>query len=179
MKTVPENKNANPIHIDVMFMKTQTKKAAINETDKKIGSGTNMAAVRIRGAFNMRKEIKYTLKMLRLNRKNHCVLLRGSDSERGMLQKAKDYITFGEISDEMLKMLIAKRGRIAGNKKLSAEQAENALKEILSEGKSNVLKPVFRLTPPSGGFREVKQHFPRGDIGYRGEKINELLKKMI
>ena len=138
-----------------------------------------IAVIRIRGAFMMRKETKDTLKMLRLNRKNHCVLVRGTDSIKGMLQKTKDYMTFGEINEEVLKMLVAKRGRAAGNNRLTAEQAEKAAKEILSEGKSNVLKPVFRLTPASGGFGEIKQFYPRGELGYRGEKINELLKKMI
>lgn len=163
----------------MIIVKTQTKKSAENGTDKKSDSNKLIAAVRIRGAFNMRKEVKDTLKMLRLNRKNHCVLIRNNDNMKGMLQKTKDYITYGEISEETLKAMIAKRGRNAGNVRLTAEEANAALKEILSEGKSNVLKPVFRLTPPSGGFREVKQHFPRGDIGYRGDKINELLEKMI
>ncbi len=137
-----------------------------------------IAVVRIRGAFTMRKEVKDTLKMLRLNRKNHCVLVRGTDSIKGMLQKTKDYVTFGEIGEEVLKGLIAKRGRI-GNRKVSQEEAENFAKEILEQGKSNLLKPVFRLTPASGGFREVKQFYPRGELGYRGEKINELLEKMM
>ncbi len=160
-------------------MKNQTKKTAESEADKKTDSNKIIAVVRIRGAFTMRKEVKDTLKMLRLNRKNHCVLVRGTNSARGMLQKTKDYITFGEIGEEVLKRLIAKRGRAAGNKKLSAEQAENALKEILSDGKTKSIKPVFRLTPASGGFREIKQFFPKGELGYRGEKINELLEKMI
>lgn len=155
-----------------MIMKTVSQKTGED-------SNSLIAAIRIRGAFNMGREAKDTLRMLRLNRKNHCVLIRGTDSSRGMMQKAKDYITFGEISDKMLKRLIAKRGRAAGNKKLSAEQAENAVKEILEQGKSNSLKPVFRLTPASGGFREIKQHYPKGELGYRGEKINELLEKMI
>jgi large subunit ribosomal protein L30 len=157
--------------------KAEIKKEA--QSGKGAGFGKLIAAVRIRGAFTMRKEVKDTLKMMRLNRKNHCVLLRASDSSRGMLQKTKDYLTFGEISEKVLRELIAKRGRTAGNNRLTAEQAEKAAKGILSEGKSSVLKPVFRLTPASGGFREIKQFFPRGELGYRGEKINELLEKMI
>lgn len=142
-------------------------------------SGELIAAVRIRGATTMGREMRDTLAMLRLKRKNHCVLLRGTDSARGMLQKAKDYITFGEISDAVLKKLVAKRGRVEGNKKLSAEQAEKSASEILKSGKSAMLKPVFRLTPASGGFREIKQHYPRGELGYRGDKINELIERMI
>lgn len=156
-----------------MIMKTAKKEKTNKDANRLI------AVVRIRGAFTMRKETKDTLKMLRLNRKNHCVLVHGTDSIRGMLQKTKDYVTFGEINEETLKMMIAKRGRTAGNNRLTAEKVEAAAKEISSEGKSKLLKPVFRLTPPSGGFREIKQHFPKGELGYRGDKINELLEKMI
>ncbi len=171
----------NSIHIAVILMKTQKAEIKMEAHSEKKGavSGKLIAAVRIRGAFMMGRGTKDTLKMLRLNRKNHCVLLRGTNSERGMLQRAKDYITFGEINEDTLKALVAKRGRAEGNRKLAPETAEAAAREISTEGKSKLLKPVFRLTPPSGGFREIKQHFPKGDIGYRGEKINELLERMM
>ena len=43
-----------------------------------------------------------------------------------------------------------------------------------------MIKPVFRLTPPSKGFKKsIKQQYPNGEIGYRGEKINELILRMI
>ena len=51
--------------------------------------------------------------------------------------------------------------------------------EILEIEKDSGIKPVFRLSPPSGGFNAVKEYYPKGDLGYRGEKINELLKRMI
>ncbi len=155
-------------------------KAGKREVAKKneLDSAKLIAAVRIRGATTMGKEMRDTLAMLRLNRKNHCVLLRGTDGARGMLQKAKDYITFGEISEEVLKKLVLKRGRVEGNRKLTAEKAETAVKEILNGGLKSI-KPVFRLTPASGGFREIKQHYPRGELGYRGDRINELLERMI
>ncbi len=40
-------------------------------------------------------------------------------------------------------------------------------------------KRVVSLKPPKGGFRSLKQMYPKGDLGYRGEKINELIKRMI
>jgi len=164
----------------VILMKTQKAEGKKEAHPEKKGafSGKLMAAVRIRGAFMMRKEVKDTLKMMRLNRKNHCVLIRVTDSSKGMLQKTKDYLTFGEISEKVLREMIIKRGRI-GSRKLTSEEAENAVKEAMTEGKLKSIKPVFRLTPASGGFREIKQFFPRGELGYRGEKINELLEKMI
>jgi large subunit ribosomal protein L30 len=41
------------------------------------------------------------------------------------------------------------------------------------------LKPVFRLHPPRKGHKGIKQSFKTGgELGYHGEAINELIKKM-
>ncbi len=45
------------------------------------------AAIRIRGSVGLRKDIKDTLRMLRLNKKMHCVVLKEVDSFKGMLLK--------------------------------------------------------------------------------------------
>lgn len=137
------------------------------------------AVIRLRSGIGMKKEIEDTLKMLRLHRKHHCVLLKNSPSILGMLQKVKDYVTWGEISDEMLAKLVEKRGRKPGNVRLTKEEAETAVNEIKTSGKPSSIKPVFRLSPPSKGFKSIKQHYPKGDLGYRKDKINDLLKRMI
>ena len=36
-----------------------------------------------------------------------------------------------------------------------------------------------KLCPPLKGFKAIKMHYPKGDLGYRGDKINELLRKMV
>ena len=44
------------------------------------------------------------------------------------------------------------------------------------------LKPFFRLHPPKGGFEKagIKKPFTvKGALGYRGDKINDLIKKML
>lgn len=150
------------------------------------------AVIRIRGRVGVRKEIEDTLRMLRLKRVNNCVLVPEDPSFKGMLEKAKDYITWGEINRETLIALLKKRLRLKGGKRVD----EKVLREItnfnsfeefasaLLEGKVKLknfekLNPVFRLTPPSKGFKSVKEHWPKGDLGYRGEAINELLERMI
>ena len=139
------------------------------------------AVIRIRGSVNVRKDVDDTLNMLRLKRRMHCVVLKDSDNLKGMLQKAKDWITWGDINDNVLKLLIDKRGRKIGDKKLTKEESENTVKSLKETGKVlEDIKPVFRLTPPSKGFKHsIKQQYPKGELGYRGEKINELLKRMI
>ena len=139
------------------------------------------AVIRLRGLVKVKKDVRDTLKMLRLNRKMHCVLLKEDDVVKGMLQKVKDRTTWGEIDDNILRFLIEKRGRKSGNKRLTKEEAENVFNKIKENQKvTDGIKPVFRLSPPSKGFKKsVKQHYPKGELGYRGKEINKLLKRMI
>lgn len=139
------------------------------------------AVIRIKGSVGLRKDVKDTFSMLRLNRKMHCVVLKDTDNVRGMLQKVRNWSTYGEIDDKVLRHLIEKRGRKLGDKKLEKKEAEEIFNKIKETGKvPSEIKPVFRLTPPSKGFKKsIKQHYPKGELGYRGEKINELLKRMI
>jgi len=148
------------------------------------------AVIRIRGRVGVRREIEDTLKLLRLNRVNNCVLVENSPSILGMLEKAKDFITWGEINKETLIELLKKRLRLKGNKRVSEEDLKkvgiNSFEELadaLLSGKKlkefEIFNPVFKLTPPKHGFKSVKEHWPKGDLGYRKEAINELLKRMI
>ena len=66
------------------------------------------AVIRIRGRVNLKEDIKDTLAMLRLSRKMHCVLIKDSDCMKGMLQKVRNWVTWGEIDDDTLKLLIKK-----------------------------------------------------------------------
>ncbi|BAW30975.1 MAG TPA: 50S ribosomal protein L30 [Methanothermobacter sp.] len=149
------------------------------------------AVIRVRGSVGVRKDIKDTLKMLRLHRINHAILVDETPSYKGMLQKAKDYITWGEINKDTLAAMIQKRGRLPGNKKITEEHikdkgystfkefAEAIIKGEIKLEDSNI-KPVFRLQPPRKGYKSVKKSFKEGgSLGYRGDKINELIQQMI
>ncbi|MFH0829636.1 MAG: 50S ribosomal protein L30 [Candidatus Aenigmatarchaeota archaeon] len=141
-----------------------------------------LAVIRLRGTVNMRKDKIETLRLMRLNRKMHCVLIPENKSYKGMIQMAKDYITWGTISDALLEKLIAKRGRKTGDVRLNAEEVKQIINELKNGASANELgiKPVFRLNPPSGGFKHgIKHAYPKGELGNRKEKINELLEKMI
>jgi large subunit ribosomal protein L30 len=131
-------------------------------TEQKAKKGF-VAAILIRGYIGMRQDIKDTLKMLRLFRKNYCIVVEATPSNMGMLSKAKDYITWGEIDDPTLKLLIEKR---------SEKNPDDPKKT----------KGFFRLQPPRKGFERkgIKTPFSKGGaLGYRGEKINDLIKRMI
>lgn len=139
------------------------------------------AVIRLRGTVKAKKEVIDTLKMLRLNRKMHCVLIKETPDLKGMVRRVKDYVTWGEINDDILKLLIQKRGRKIGNRRVSKEEVNKIFNEIKNNNiKNSGIKPVFRLTPPSKGFKKsIKQHYPKGELGYRRKEINELLKRMI
>ncbi|MDI9623918.1 MAG: 50S ribosomal protein L30 [Methanothermobacter sp.] len=149
------------------------------------------AVIRVRGSVGVKKDIKDTLAMLRLHRINHAVIVEETPDYKGMLQKAKDYITWGEINKETLASMIQKRGRLPGNKKITKEHIKDKgystfkeLAEAILKGKTKLedldIKPVFRLQPPRKGYESVKKSFKEGgSLGYRGDKINELIQRMI
>jgi len=113
-------------------------------------------------------------------------------SIRGMLQKAKDYVTWGEIKPETMEVLLAKRGRLIGDRKIDDETLRawgfgsfREIAEAICSGRISLsdlpgLKKVFRLHPPRKGYRSTKKSVSEGgSLGYRGEKINELVMRMV
>lgn len=129
----------------------------------KSGSGDRFALIRVRGSIRVTKEINDSLNMLRLYRKNYCVVI--DKKQLGMVKKVKDYVTYGEINKETEENLIKKRGE----------------KTISKDGKE-VMKKFFRLQPPKKGFgrKGIKVSFSSsGALGYRGEQINELIMRML
>lgn len=148
--------------------------------------------IRVRGTTGVIQNIADTLDMLRLNRISHAVIVDETPSYKGMLQKAKDYITWGEITPEVLTEIIAKRGRVVGGAPVtddyvaensdykSIEELANAL--INSEVKLADLniKPVFRFHPPRKGYENIRLSVEEGgSLGYRGTDIEELAKRML
>jgi len=138
--------------------------------------------IRVRGTTGVIKNIADTLDMLRLNRISHAVLVEDTPSYNGMLQKAKDYITWGEIDADLLAEIIAKRGKFTGNNKVTDEYvAENSdYKNIEELAKAVIagevklmdldIKPVFRLHPPRKGYEDIRLSVKEGgSLGYRGE----------
>ena len=164
-------------------MSAAVKKALKKEEAKKVAArpeNAYLAVVRLRGKVGLKKAFIITFVNLRLHRENHCVIIKNTPENKGMLQKIKDYATYGEVSEETIKALIDKRGRKIGNLRLDDAEKKELLKQIKA-GKidSKVFKPLFRLRPASKGLKNKKQHFPMGDLGYRGESINDLLVRMI
>ena len=112
-----------------------------------------IAAIRIRGIIGIEASVEKTMRSMRLYKRNYCAVLKDTAETKGMLAKAKDFITWGEIDEETTKLL---------------------------QKKSN--KTFYRLNSPRKGFgrKGVKRPFALGGaLGPRKEKINDLIQRML
>jgi len=177
--------------------KPTTKEAAKPKKakEKKAETKKRIAVVRVRGKAKVRGNIEDTMKLMNLTRVNHCTVIDNKAQYMGMIKKVNNHVTWGEIDEGMLEKLLSKRGRLQGNEKItndyvkknteskSLKEFSNKFMKFESELKDiPTLKPVFRLKPPSKGYERKGIKKPvsvGGALGYRGEKINELLEKMV
>lgn len=148
-------------------------------------------AVAVRSTSKVRKDIKDTMRMLNLTRINHAVLVDDRPGFLGMLDKAKDYITYGEIEQPVLEALLSKWGRLPGDEILTDQYVKERVGQTIPEFVESVMKfekelddlgikPLFRLHPPRKGYKDIKRAFSQGgSLGYRGPVINELVRRMI
>lgn len=146
--------------------------------EKNESSRKKLAVIRIRGITGIEKGIKDTLNMLCIYHNNYCVVV--SDNLLGMIKKVKDYVTWGEINDETYKLLVEKRGEEFKERLTDKKKKISYKKFIIVNNKK--YKKYFRLSPPRGGFERkgIKVPFTKsGALGYRKEKINDLIKKMV
>ncbi len=128
---------------------------------KESTSSIRLAAVLIRGGVGLTQDKLRTLELLKLQKKNVCGVFNDSPVIRGMLTKVSDLVTWGEVDATTLDLLKQKRG--LGE----APKQEN---------------PHFFMSPPRGGFERkgIKEQFAKGGaLGYRGEKINALIQRMV
>ena len=146
------------------------------------------------------KEIQLILTKLNLKELNNAIILFYNKDNFKMIKLIESYITWGYINKTRIEELLRKRGSVTvGNNEpneLDNTQIENALGkygivciediiyELTKETKNakNVLHYLgyFKLENNDEGFDKVNVPFEKGgNQGFRGDKINELLKKMI
>ena len=151
--------------------------------------------VRVRSNVNVERSIRETMDYLNLTKVNHAVIIPENDQYRGMLQKAKDYITWGEATEEIVEKMLSERGRMSGDHPLtdSLVKENTDFKNIGEFAKAIVandatvknvpgLKRVFRLHPPRGtkGWGGTKRPLVLGGaLGSRGDRIDALVERMI
>jgi len=124
-------------------------------------SGNYLVAVRLRGGRRTDIKQKTTLEQLNLRNQHNCIIVPDKPTYVGMLKLVKDYITWGIISVELKQEIEAKKT------------------EKLGDGTT---RKYFRLNPPRGGFEKegIKVAYSLGGaLGYRGHKIDALIKRML
>ena len=155
-----------------------------------------LVAIRLKGHIGLHPDVRKTLEMLNLKRANYAVIIPDTPSYRGMIRKVEPYITWGTPNKETVLALL-KKMEVKGDGRLSDEVAAklgyNSLEEMaekmLQENGEEILKklkklevrPYARLHPPRKGFKhKIKRPYKdKGEWGYRGEAINELVRRMV
>ncbi|GCC11384.1 50S ribosomal protein L30P [archaeon] len=151
-----------------------------------------LAVVKVRGSIDVKGTIRDTFKMLNIIKVNNCTFIDNRLTYMGMLQKVKDYVTWGEVSAEDVEFILKHRGELEGGHRITDGYIkENTSFENIAdfardfaEFKAEIsdipgLKKVFRLHPPRKGHRGIKRSFKEGgSLGYRGNDIKKLLNKM-
>ena len=152
-----------------------------------------LVVVKIRGTVSAQREARETLDLLHLGHTNHAVIIDNRPAYKGMLQRVNSYVAYGEPAKETVVFMLQKRARLAGDKKLTDEYLQKAGYKNIDElaqaivdckakwSKLPDVEPRFKLHPPSKGYKGKTKRGYRagGEAGYRGEAINELVKRMV
>ncbi|MBU2589710.1 MAG: 50S ribosomal protein L30 [Nanoarchaeota archaeon] len=153
-----------------------------------------IAIVRIQGGVRIHSTVKDTLNMLRLYKKHTCVVVPNNPIFMGMLNKVKDFVTWGEINPEVFKQLLEKRGKLPAKKPITEAYLKEKTKLTFDKFTTEFfafkkelkdvpgLKPFFKLCPPVKGYERkgTKKPFSLGGVlGYRKDKINDLIVRML
>ncbi|MFW6378874.1 MAG: hypothetical protein ACOCZV_02530 [Nanoarchaeota archaeon] len=119
---------------------------------------SKLAAILIRGRSDLKYDIITSLDTINLGKKHVCTIVDDTPGMRGKLKKLQNVITYGEVSDETLSLL---------KEKATSHSTKDNL---------------FFLAPPKGGYERkgIKVAFGNGGaLGDRGDKINDLIKRMV
>ncbi len=138
-----------------------------------------MIAIRIRSDINLSPKARKTLELLNLRAVNNASVW--NNEKEKMIRKVSPYITYGELNEKTLELLIESRGEPIKNEKVDVKKALSLYKEGKSIKESG-LKNKFRLNSPKKGWERKGVKKPKtigGVSGYRKEGMNEIVMKML
>ncbi len=113
-----------------------------------------IAVILVRGTNKLNYNIRSALRHVNLFHVNNCVILNSTPSSFGTIKKIKDFITYGKVNEETIKLLSKQR----------------KLKE-----------KTYTLHPPRKGWERkgIKTSFTMGGaLGLR-DNMDDLIKKML
>jgi len=139
-----------------------------------------LVVLKVRSAIDANPKISGILQRLKLRRKLTLAVFPNTPEILNQIKEVKDYTTSGEIDSEFLGRIIEARG------KEYKGRLTDSKKKLKYEGhikyKNKLYKGHFHLHPPRGGFERkgIKKSFTQGGVlGARGEKIKELIERML
>jgi len=113
-----------------------------------------IAIIRIHGQVGLNKDVVETFKRFGLKRKYSCAVLENPGKEQlGMIKKIKDFVAYGDLSEETYKKLV--------------------------EAPGDKSKKIFRLHPPRGGIDSKKNCRVRQGVLGNNKKMDELVGRML
>src|SRR3989449_9843136 len=173
----------------------------MNQNQTTEGAATHpklFLAVRIRGTVGDNPRMELALKSLGMESKFNARLVLGNPDMLGMLRKAKDQVTWGELEPETLEMILSKRAEKSGpgphrldegfaRLHFKIQDLGDLAKQII--GGEIDLQRLWRdrgqcttriNTTTRGCKKSTKRPYnSSGELGYRGREINRLAKRMI
>lgn len=132
--------------------------------------------IRISGLVEMPSDAQETLFRMHLRRKYSAIILKETKETTDLLQKVRNFVAYGKADLKTIEELVDKRGQSLSGKKIDAKKVAEIIEKegILKSG----IKQFFRLHPPRKGINS-KAHYPKGVLGDNGEKINDLVRRML
>jgi len=156
--------------------------------------------IRIRGIIGVSPKVRKILQLLRLRQINNGVFVKLNGATIKMLRLVEPFIAYGYPNLKTTRELIYKRGHGKVDKKRVPLDSNDVVEKVLGKfdivcvedlihevqtvgphfkEAANFLWPM-KLSSATGGFRKKLLHYNEGgDAGLRGEKIHELVKRMI
>ncbi len=122
-----------------------------------------IAALRLRGRVNVGPDAQKSMELLGLKKKNSLVVFKETPDVLGMMNKAKDFITFGPLKEKTLL------------KAYKAKKIDGPEKAVKTPKEQN---PI-RLGPPRRGFKGIKKPFRAGGSLGRRDEMDSLIERMI
>ncbi len=145
------------------------------------------AAIRIRGLPDRNRKIENTLKHIGLNQRNSLVFLPETETFEGMLNKTKDIVTYGKVSQEFLEEFLEDRIDIESVYESFGEESFEDLVDKIDEGEICISEAIeegfvnaFNMNSPKKGFKDTKRQFKQsGSLGLREDhKVEKIVKRM-
>ena len=125
-----------------------------------------IAIVQVKSLIGSRPEVRKTLQLLRLGKCNNVSIVQDDAIHRGMIYVVKDYCTWGEIDDVLLKEELT--------------QLPNCIP--CRNNNNGITSFKMSLHPPRKGYYDIKKTYnmdtKKGALGYRRTDIIELLRRM-